>query len=577
MFRTLTAIIIFSFAFLYCSHSYSQCYEQLKGQGLYLFSPVKTKLTLYKPLPGREWGDSVYDKCRLFGPVYWKRVAPGYIVEPGSAIYAAHSGILRVHTTGANPFGNDACWIDGTELSTAYFHIYPSVTTNQYVYAGQRIGTVIPRSDTTFFYFNIRMAKPMYPTIQRATLPAQGGENCKCYVDPVWPEYFVNPTERYIYWYYNDSDPKTKLSVRITPSWVGKWSFDDGKTWLNSGETVTGLPQKYYKIIFQERLEWKTPLPIEVASTDAKPEFDFPVTYEPEKYIPEIITTRSVPDFVDSSSILAAFDSVRRNAYDSSYTALKEVIYKTFNDSLKSKISHIETAQKKEENKNKILFIVLPLVLLLGLGLIAFYFQYNRLKKQKRYVEELQKELHHRVRNNLGIISGLIDASIVNENTSIPSKDLESRINSIGFVHEQLYQQDDISALNLQDFLKKLCDNLVITYAKDKEVICNVDAPLMIETKLATQVALVISELVTNSLKHYTIPNKTLEVEIKARLTEQRKISITVTDNGEGFPSSFNKSKSNTYGLKMIKGLIKQIRGEINFSNNKGAVTEITF
>ncbi len=577
MSKILSAIFIFYSTFFYCSPTYSQCYEQLKGQGLYLFSPVKTKLTLYKTLPGREWGDSIYDKCRLFGPVYWKRVAPGYIVEPGSAIYAAHSGILRVHTTGANPFGNDACWIDGTEISTAYFHIYPSVTTNQFVHAGQRIGTVIPRSDTTYFYFNIRMAKPMYPTIQRATIPAQGGENCKCFVDPVWPEYFVNPTERYIYWYYNDSEPKTQLSVKITPSWVGKWSFDNGKTWLNSGETVTGIPQKYYKIIFQERSEWKTPLPIEVSSTDAKAEFDFSVTYESEKIIPQIITTQSSFNFIDSSTILAAFDSVRRIAYDSSYTALREVIYRTFNDSLKSKISHIESAQKKEENKNKILFFAIPLALLLGLCLIAFYFQYYRLKKQKRYVEELQKELHHRVRNNLGIISGLIDASIVNESSSIPSKDLESRINSIGFVHEQLYQQDDISALNLQDFLKKLCDNLVNTYFKNKEIFYKVDAPLMIETKLATQVALVISELVTNSLKHFDIPNKTLEIEIKARLTEQKKIFITIRDNGIGFPTGFNKSKSNSYGLQMIKGLIKQIRGEINFRNNNGAITEITF
>ena len=562
--------------------SNAQCYEQLKGHGLYLFSPVTTRLSSYKQVSGKHWGDSVYKSCPAIGPVYWKWVAPAYIVEPGAAIYAAHSGILRVHTTGGNNFANDACWIDGGEISTAYFHMFSSVSTNQWVYAGQRIGTVIPRKDTTFIYFSIRMSNAICPTMQRATLPAAGDKNCMCGVDPVWPEYFVNPAGWSIYYDYNDTDPKTKLSVNISPAWTGKWSFDNGQTWLNSGESVAGLPQKYYKIIFKEKKEWKTPLPIEVKSTDTKSEFDFSVTYESEKYVPvitAIINPKPVitSNIVDSSSLLAAFDSIRKKASDSSYAAVRSLFYKAFNDSLKSKISNIESEQKKVENKNRLLFIVLPLALLLGLGLIAFYFQYHRLRKQKKHVEELQKELHHRVRNNLSIISALIDESDKGVDAELHTKELESRIKSIGFVHEQLYQQNDITKLNLQLFLEKLCNNLVNTFGDKEKVAYQVNAPLLIETKLATQLALVTAELITNSLKYSIKSGIQQSIRISAKLLSDQKITIAVADNGKGFPEGFDSSLINSYGIRMIKGLIKQMKGEIKFYNSNGSCAEFTF
>lgn len=559
---------------------YPQCYEQQNGNGLYLFSPVRTRLSLYKSLPGLKWGDTLLSKTS-FCPGNWRMAASSFILQRGASIYAAHSGILRVFTTGGNNFLYDACWIDDGDLSTAYFNIITSVTSNQFVYAGQKIGTVINRPDTSYFYFSIRKAKPVSPTMERAFLPIKGEKNCVCNVDPIWPEYFVNPTVWSIYYDYNDSDPKTRISVTIKPSWAGKWSFDNGKTWLLSGETVSGLPQKYYKLVFQERKDWKTPLPIEINATDANYEYNLSANYESEKklFAEDLAKTHnSVVNypFVDSTSIMAAFDSVKKAAYDLSYSQLRSTIYRTFTDSLRSKIADIERQQKIEETKNGLLFIVLPIAALLSLGIIIFYFQYMQLRKRKKHVEELQKELHHRVRNNLGIVSALVDESTHDPSNKITAKELESRINSIGFVHEQLYQQKDITKLDLQTFLENLCKNLISTFSNNSNIEYKIDAHLSIETKQTTQLALVLAELITNSLKHGFKLIANPKIFITASCLNDNKVKIVVSDNGTGFPDNFNSLAKN-YGIKMVYGLVKQMKGEIKFYNENGAFNELIF
>ncbi|MDE3145225.1 MAG: hypothetical protein KGL19_13800, partial [Bacteroidota bacterium] len=551
--------------FIFYNSSLGQCYTQLTGQGLYLFSPLKNKVTNYKIVHGRDWGDSTLSKCPSYGPVYWKRVAPAYIVERGTAIYAAHSGILRVFTSGGSPESNDACWIDAGNMSTAYFFLYCSVATNQYVYAGQRIGTVMPRSDTAFIYFSIRMSKPMTPTMARASIPAAGDKNCMCYIDPVWPEYFVNPAEWRIYWYYNDSEPRTKISVNISPSWVGKWSFDNGQTWLNSGETVTGLPQKYYKIIFNERAKWKTPLPIEIEATDTKSDFDLLATYENEN----MSSDTAKKNMIDSAVFLKAIDSVKRSPSKISFDAIE--------DSFNNKLDKLEINQQKAESATKISLLFIALFTIAVVAGILLFFQFKKIKEQKRYVEDLHKELHHRIRNNLGIIAALIDASDTTGNRASSVKDLENRIQSISLVHEQLYQHDDVTKLHLQEFLEKIGDNVINAYKKDAHVKYTVDASLIIETKLATQLALVIVELITNSLKHGINGQEILQIHISAKLLENKKIAITYNDNGIGFPKDFDAAKSTGYGLQMINGLIKQMQGKITYSNNNGAYVEFIF
>lgn len=214
--------------------------------------------------------------------------------------------------------------------------------------------------------------------------------------------------------------------------------------------------------------------------------------------------------------------------------------------------------------------------ILLGLFIIALIFRCLKIKRQKRILVELQKELHHRISNNLGVISAFINTAVRDRDKIISAKDLESRIESISLIHEQLYQQKDVTKLNLHEFLQKLCDNLIRVYHPNKNTVYDINVPLKIKTKLASPIALVITEIITNSLKHGSLSGIDLKVSIEAKLSTQR-IQMTIADNGKGFMQDFNLSNPSSYGIQMIKGLIKQIKGEIKFYNNNGATVQLIF
>ena len=556
----------------------TQCYPENTGQGLFLYSPVKTKLTLYKPLLGKEWGDTTYRNCAGFGPMIYRKTVPGYIVEPGSVIYAAHSGIIRIFTSGGNDETNDAAWIDGVDFTTSYFNVYFSVASNQYIYAGQRIGTVIPRKDTSYIYFGIRYAKAEQPTMKRVGLPVSGDNKspCSCYIDPVWPEHFVNPTSWNIHWDYNNSEPHTNITVKIKPINIGKWSFDEGKTWLGNGESVKNLPQKYYKIIFKDYEGFGTPLPLEINADDSKAQFAYEIQYQSTDKVSMGLNQDKKPEsnnsmLVDSSSFLKAIDDARRRSYDSGYKELRGILYSTFNDSLRSKISAIEKEQEQNKRRSMILYLSVPLIIVTGLALVVLQNKNGKLKKEKEQVIDLQKELHHRVRNNLGVILGLLDASTKSGTNTLDARDLENKIKSISLVHEKLYSQNASQEIDLQDFIENLCSHILGTYRSNDSVDIKVEAPLLMQSNLATQLGLIVSELFTNALKHSKPKSGKLLVSIKASKNEDKSITVSVSDNGMGFTIDPNCTEIKSYGIRMVKGLIKQLRGKVDFINDNGA------
>jgi two-component sensor histidine kinase len=224
-----------------------------------------------------------------------------------------------------------------------------------------------------------------------------------------------------------------------------------------------------------------------------------------------------------------------------------------------------------------LLYSSFSLLILLSIALFLFYNQNQKLKYQKRNIEDLQKELHHRIRNNLAIISGLIDASAIKEESTILSKDLKSRIMSISFVHEYLYQQDDVTKLNLQNFVEKIMENLIVTYSNNNKVLFEINANILIDTRMATQLALIITELLTNSLKHGYKKEYALKISVAAKLLNDTKTELVISDNGPGLSPKCQQQNGDSYGLKMVLGLIRQIKGEIFFSNINGSNTRLIF
>ncbi len=209
---------------------------------------------------------------------------------------------------------------------------------------------------------------------------------------------------------------------------------------------------------------------------------------------------------------------------------------------------------------------------------------------RKRYIEALDKslkakevllsEIHHRVKNNLSIVSSLVELqrSKSENSTAKGLKEIQSRIKSIALVHEKLYESETLEHVNLANYIDELLRMIYATYETEEleiNIYKNLN-PVDVDIKKAVPVGLICNELLNNCFK-YAFNGKE-NGEIRVELKEEKEIVVfSVADNGKGIPENFDYEKSNTLGMTLVNILTRQLSGEIKYSSEKGAKFEITF
>ncbi len=196
--------------------------------------------------------------------------------------------------------------------------------------------------------------------------------------------------------------------------------------------------------------------------------------------------------------------------------------------------------------------------------------------------EVLLQEVHHRVKNNLQIISSLL--SIQSKQIQDPVtlgvfKESQNRVRSMALVHEKLYQSDDLARVDFADYIQSLSATLFRSYDfKAKTIALKLEvSPVFLNIDTAIPCGLILNELLSNSLKH-GFPNDTPgEVLIQLDANADQSFSLTVQDNGVGFPQTVNFKTSKSIGLQLISGLTKQLHGTIEMSSDRGTLCKITF
>ncbi len=197
--------------------------------------------------------------------------------------------------------------------------------------------------------------------------------------------------------------------------------------------------------------------------------------------------------------------------------------------------------------------------------------------------EILLKELHHRVKNNLQVISSLLflqSADIEDEKIQSLFQESTSRVRSMALVYEKLFQSADFINLNFSDYVNNLVSYLIDTYSIKIYISKKIeidDISMPIDTVMPC--GLIINELVTNSIK-YAFPDGFVEIpEIKISLKHSgKKFILTVADNGIGIPDDISlANEQKTLGLKLINMLTAQLYGEIKLERNHGTEYQITF
>jgi PAS domain S-box-containing protein len=205
----------------------------------------------------------------------------------------------------------------------------------------------------------------------------------------------------------------------------------------------------------------------------------------------------------------------------------------------------------------------------------------QKLKKSLHEKEVLLKEVHHRVKNNLQVISSILSlqASYVKEqNTLDILNESKNRIKTMSFIHESLYQTNDFSKINFSEYLVSLSKNLVHSYGIYDNFI---DLNLLVDEislnlDLSIPCGLIINELVSNSLKYAFTERE--KGEIKIRLFEKKgEVNLIVQDNGIGLPNEIDYQNTDSLGLQLVMTLVEQINGTIELDNTKGTKYIIIF
>jgi two-component sensor histidine kinase len=191
------------------------------------------------------------------------------------------------------------------------------------------------------------------------------------------------------------------------------------------------------------------------------------------------------------------------------------------------------------------------------------------------------KEIHHRVKNNLQVMSSLLylqSKNIEDKGTLAAFQESQNRVRSMALVHERLYQSQDLARIDFAEYTRSLANHLFRSYGVNTNVIrlkISVD-DVSLGIDKAIPCGLIINELVSNSLKHGFLGGREGEIRIELR-ADDGQFTLMVSDNGIGFPKGVDFRNPKSLGLQLVNTLVEQLEGTIKLDRSGETAFEITF
>jgi two-component sensor histidine kinase len=195
--------------------------------------------------------------------------------------------------------------------------------------------------------------------------------------------------------------------------------------------------------------------------------------------------------------------------------------------------------------------------------------------------EIMLKEIHHRVKNNLQVISSLLSIQstyLADPRDAQNFQESRDRIRTMALVHEKLYQSDDLANIDFGPYVERLTANLFRSYTgSGGRVSLHVDVKdIRLDADRAIPCGLIINELVTNALK-YAFPGGRNGIVVVAMRQDDDQIELTVSDDGVGIPEGFDLAETESLGLQLVNMLANQLDGKVSLSSSPGTKFTITF
>ena len=206
----------------------------------------------------------------------------------------------------------------------------------------------------------------------------------------------------------------------------------------------------------------------------------------------------------------------------------------------------------------------------------------ERMKASLHEKEALLKEIHHRVKNNLQVVSsllGLQSRSIADLEMRKRFQESQNRIHSMALLHESLYQSDNLSEIDFPEYIRQLAAHLFRSYGVGNErVRLQTDLQkLSLTLDTAVPCGLIVNELLSNSLKYAFPASRSGIIRITMSEEPDRQIRLVVADNGVGMDSAIDWTTTPTLGLRLVRTLMQQLGGRLEMTSTSGPEVQLTF
>ncbi|MCK4838526.1 MAG: PAS domain S-box protein, partial [Desulfobulbaceae bacterium] len=212
----------------------------------------------------------------------------------------------------------------------------------------------------------------------------------------------------------------------------------------------------------------------------------------------------------------------------------------------------------------------------------------DRLKEEEEQLraslaekESLLKEIHHRVKNNMQIVSSLLSLQSMrstNPEVRTAIDDSKNRVKTMGLIHEKLYKTENLARIDFSDYIKTLTEYLSSTYISSVPVQIIIEAQdIFLSADTAIPCGLIITELITNSFKYAFMNRQQGRIEITLVRTADNRIALSICDDGSGLPSDFNIDEADSLGMNLVQNLARQLGATLTFQNDNGAVCRMEF
>lgn len=271
---------------------------------------------------------------------------------------------------------------------------------------------------------------------------------------------------------------------------------------------------------------------------------------------------------------------------------------KEYNDTLKDQYqksfngiaTHFEI-ETQDVNENKIYLEVFlnPIInketsIITEVSGIAHDITEKKLSQQKveqslKEKEVLLKEIHHRVKNNMQVVSSILNlqSSYLSDPYALSVlKESQNRIKTMSYIHESLYQNKTFTSVNFSEYLQTLTNNIIQSYSiSESKIKLNLNIEkINLSLDNAIPTGLIVNELLSNAIKHAFPGENTGSITVNLK-QDLNNINLSITDNGAGFDDYIDFYNSPSLGLQLVNTLIEQINGTINFSSKKNEGTNV--